>query len=976
MKISDMYIKTFGFYRNFSFKPKEKGLHLIYGPNESGKTTLLMSMRAALFGLNTKEKKDSELILSMERSNKSYRLERAGKKTIFAEEGERPLLIEPRELWWHGLDRKTYERIFALTLEDLQGNAFLNDVEVRTRFFGIDGGERLSETVKDIEKTSTELLVASANGKRKINVLMERMNQNRAWLASLENGERAYLNLRHQLEGTEVTENELQGRLQQWRDYVGSIELVLRSWDTYKRAQEAKSKMASLGGDAALEGEAFLALDEEIRQCQEHMRIWRGKEEGLLPENFSPESPLAIYSQDVENLYQQLSNWEALRKDCAEGESYIQKVRENLQLARRIQSSWRADRPLPETVDWAAGEKLAQRVRSTKDAEKQWKLRVPVRPADITEEDEVGLNEAELDQIGQKVEKMKGAYLKKEALEQELLEKFVQPPRTQVWTILSLILAVAAVLLYFSSRQQSDFGWMIAFALLLLAGGSCYAYGLISQSRYEEQKTELQKNVSEVEKELKLLDGELHWGIPANADDLLALTTQYENLRKAFYSRDVDLARLHAYLQEKTRWEEEGKRLLEERERAEIAWKAWLPEGANQTLSEDDLFGLRQEFERYSDQLAQLKNYEKQLEEHKSKLGAIEEQARMLWENLALEGTPSIGALKRLYSTLTVYRQNMVRWEQKESQRKNFREEFDQWHRKEKDLLLRQQELVQKSGLASAAEFRQRLLSQGQYRQWEIIYKQSKEQLNLLAPRKEVYDLLCRRLQEGNKEKWLDEQTHGTEEITSLEQQLADLYKWRGELTESLRNLSQNRDREKALQEKSQLEAEFSKSLEDWLTQVFVGHFIEEAQLIYEKEKQPQVVSLADAYLQKLTKGIYSLEINFESNELYARKEGGERLTVEQWSSGLGDQIYLALRLSLARCFGSQVEPLPLILDDILLRFDEERQREALYLLADLCEEEQIFVFTCQEGMLRLAKEMKEPRINLYRLDKEQLVEL
>lgn len=48
--------------------------------------------------------------------------------------------------------QKTYDRIFAITVDELQGADVLAEVEVRARFFGGEGGERLSTAVKDIEK--------------------------------------------------------------------------------------------------------------------------------------------------------------------------------------------------------------------------------------------------------------------------------------------------------------------------------------------------------------------------------------------------------------------------------------------------------------------------------------------------------------------------------------------------------------------------------------------------------------------------------------------------------------------------------------------------------------------------------------------------------------------------------------------------------------------------------------------------------
>ena len=66
---------------------------------------------------------------------------------------------------------------------------------------------------------------------------------------------------------------------------------------------------------------------------------------------------------------------------------------------------------------------------------------------------------------------------------------------------------------------------------------------------------------------------------------------------------------------------------------------------------------------------------------------------------------------------------------------------------------------------------------------------------------------------------------------------------------------------------------------------------------------------------------------------------------------------------------------MPLILDDIFVRFDEARQKAALKVLADLSETEQIFVFTCQEQLMRLAKELADERLNLIEFKENRQLE-
>ena len=64
-------------------------------------------------------------------------------------------------------------------------------------------------------------------------------------------------------------------------------------------------------------------------------------------------------------------------------------------------------------------------------------------------------------------------------------------------------------------------------------------------------------------------------------------------------------------------------------------------------------------------------------------------------------------------------------------------------------------------------------------------------------------------------------------------------------------------------------------------------------------------------------------------------------------SKGTVDQVYLAVRLAVYDLCLREHQA-PLILDDALAAFDDERMGRALDLLLELCREEQILFFTCQ----------------------------
>ena len=377
MNIKQIRLDSFGPYENWTFKSGPNGVQLVYGANESGKTSLLEGIRSLLFGGKHKKYGYVSGSLELDKEGTVYHLGRQNKNLDFYSPGEPSIKDEPNQLWWHGLDKKTYNRIFGLTLEDLQGVDILNEVDVRARFFGAEGGEQLGGVVKSIETNANDLLVASASGKRRINVLIDRLQENKACLSALGEHETQYVELQQALKASEDTEAEIQNQIKEWQDYREGVEMVLRAWDTYRRSEEARRRMQQFTSPDTLDRDTFLSIDEGLREARQNMQLWLDKEEALKPENFDPNSPFTTYGQDIEDLIQQGAKWEQLRRECEEGEAYIAKVKEQLDFSRGLQSSWRKDESVPTDVNWFEGERLSKRLRTAKDQLLYWQSQAP-----------------------------------------------------------------------------------------------------------------------------------------------------------------------------------------------------------------------------------------------------------------------------------------------------------------------------------------------------------------------------------------------------------------------------------------------------------------------------------------------------------------------------------------------------------------------------------------------------------------------
>jgi len=110
----------------------------------------------------------------------------------------------------------------------------------------------------------------------------------------------------------------------------------------------------------------------------------------------------------------------------------------------------------------------------------------------------------------------------------------------------------------------------------------------------------------------------------------------------------------------------------------------------------------------------------------------------------------------------------------------------------------------------------------------------------------------------------------------------------------------------------------------------------------------------ASEMVETMTQGRYSVVMFGNDLSPALERPDGHRiiegqLLTDGLSEGTQDLLYLAARLAIARELSSSREPLPLILDDPLVAFDEDRLGQALSLLSKMARRVQVIVLTCRE---------------------------
>jgi len=118
----------------------------------------------------------------------------------------------------------------------------------------------------------------------------------------------------------------------------------------------------------------------------------------------------------------------------------------------------------------------------------------------------------------------------------------------------------------------------------------------------------------------------------------------------------------------------------------------------------------------------------------------------------------------------------------------------------------------------------------------------------------------------------------------------------------------------------------------------------------------PQVSQLAAQLFYRMTGGKYDFVRLTEDLSMEIRQKGESVICSQlSLSSGTLEQLYLSLRLAI--CHLVLGDESPLILDDALVFFDDERMAQVLELLKDESEHRQILLFTCHKRELEYLAE-------------------
>jgi uncharacterized protein YhaN len=184
--------------------------------------------------------------------------------------------------------------------------------------------------------------------------------------------------------------------------------------------------------------------------------------------------------------------------------------------------------------------------------------------------------------------------------------------------------------------------------------------------------------------------------------------------------------------------------------------------------------------------------------------------------------------------------------------------------------------------------------------------------------------------------------------IEAREDEQAGLREEAGALREQIRKMESDVAATEKRQRKEDLLAQLQRRAEEWTVFALARQVLAHSRNDYEAAHRPAVIEAAERYFEAWTGGRYRrilAPLGRQVEEVEHRD--GMRIALANLSTGTAQQLYLALRFGLVEHFAGTAEPLPIVMDDILVNFDDERAALAARSIEQLAERQQVIYFTC-----------------------------
>jgi uncharacterized protein YhaN len=262
MKITEIHVDRFGIWQGLELPTFDSGLNVIYGPNETGKSTLMRFVRGVLYGFEPAAARVAGAGTHRANSKGSLRTIHEGQEYDihrFARHGERGAVSV------NGLDEELraeaaitqllsttseamFERLFAVDLHELQELASLAGDELADKVYGLTlgpEGRTILETWADLNCRRQELFNPSDNSGH-LTDLFQRQAEISAEIESTETLRERHLVLSHERDELQAEIQRRRVSQQQLLSQQQGHRFLEQAWPAWSQVREIRCELEEL----------------------------------------------------------------------------------------------------------------------------------------------------------------------------------------------------------------------------------------------------------------------------------------------------------------------------------------------------------------------------------------------------------------------------------------------------------------------------------------------------------------------------------------------------------------------------------------------------------------------------------------------------------------------------------------------------------------------------------------------------------
>lgn len=1014
MKIAELAIDRFGACSDVRLSDIGPGLTVFYGPNETGKTTVMQFVRSVLHGFSSERRRrylppvagypaggTLTVWQGAERCELSREIDRDGYETelqIRPVQGDELSAQRVRDALV-GVDEQVFNNVFVLGLQDLQQLGSLTDTRASEFLFRIAAGvDRVSlyEVMADLGESRNRLLSADDRPCEVMHLLAQ-VDRLRGEVRELSSATGQYSQLMAQQREVTSELKQVRAARQKAHEALERLRVAQAIRPAWLLRAELDAQIAAMGEVPSVSNDALAqieALDARRRAMRREYVQARDKRHALSArcQEMQVNDDLWCQAARIEALCDQrewIGDLEAQR-DAVAGEVDALSAKVAAQRNRMGIANNATGRALGRK-QLSSLRKLALAVRDSrrqlKELQQQGQQHAQSLAAldqqvagGLAQRIEPSLSEA-LEQQGEVVSQLRhrldlderAEHLSRqlkdlEAQRLELLERQVIPG----WVIgtvggffaMGICLLLAGLVLPLPMSGT--------FSLALAAIGGLGAIGA-GGAKYLIEHTNHRK-LERCENQLSVLSLQIKQNKEERAEIDRSLPTGTGPLTVRLQAAEAELAQLEALIPLNARRQSMARdqeahefaqlELREKLQAARAAWQAALAEaGLPADFDPAQIKTLRRSSTQYDRLREQLHARQQELEQRER---AIAQFAERIGPYLPLAGIIPSG--RRLGEQINLLGTTLESIRGQATERDSVRRELTLAGRQERKL----------RGMLRRLKSRRQalLLASGVEHEEELRRAQARlERLNALrvqrdAAQNEIDTHLAGRYSDEALINWIElagdlplfeaRITEHSATLTSCDQRADDLARQHGELNERIKTLVADRRLPNRQIDLAMAQERLRQALERWQVLALSWSILDKLRREYEHQRQPETLRVASVYFQRLTGDRYRrVWTPLGETTLLVNDQSGQSLPIELLSRGTREQLYLALRLALVESYVKRGIHLPLVLDDLLVNFDAQRAKAAALVLRDFAAAgHQVLMFTCHEHLMRLFRSL------------------